>query len=230
MGLPYRRRPRRVFSLWQILALGLGVVLIVLAWEQLSRSSGSAPAAPDPNQTPTLPRSLTRRDVLPTPTPDLRAPRRAIVFPAAALTSPIIESIRTEDSWETRYLGRNVGHLEGTAWLDEPGGNIVLAGHVEDETGAPGPFAYLFSADVNDFVILQEGERSMIYRVTSIERAQPEDMFYVAQDGRHRLTLITCTDWNFTEQTYLGRLIVVAEPVAPGQGLAAVATPTLALE
>ncbi|MCC7208670.1 MAG: sortase [Anaerolineae bacterium] len=239
MSLPYTRRPRRSFSFWQMLLLGIGVVLIVMAWDQLGKSQNGPDSAPstgsDVALTPTLPRSLTGRDVLPTPTPNLNAPRRAIVFPAASLTSPIIESIRTEDSWETRYLGHNVGHLEGTAWLHGPGANIVLAGHVEDENGAPGPFAYLFGAKVGDLVILQEGGQQVVYRVTAIDRAEPTEMQYVAQNGNPRLTLITCTDWSYSERTYLGRLIVVAEPIeaAEAQGLAAniappFATPTAA--
>lgn len=232
MGLPYSRRPRRRFSFWQLLVLGIGVVLIVVAWDQLSRNmdalDGAAPAGLEAGLTPTLPRNLTGRDVLPTPTRNLNAPPRAIVFPAAALTSPIVESIRTADSWETRYLGHNVGHLEGTAWLHGPGTNIVLAGHVEDQNGAPGPFAYLFGAELGDLVILQEGAQQVVYRVTAIEQAEPTEMQYVAQNGSPRLTLITCTNWDYGEGTYLGRLIVVAEPMEAGQGFAAITTSTAA--
>jgi LPXTG-site transpeptidase (sortase) family protein len=217
MGLPYQRRKRRPFSWWQLILLVIGVVLIVFSWDRLNRESRVAQNGQlgntAPGLTPTLPRSLSRADVLPTPTPDRDAPPRVIVFPAAALTSPIIEAIRTENSWETRYLGNSVGHLEGTSWLNGMGGNIVLAGHVESETGAPGPFAYLFKVTTNDLIILQDGKQSVYYKVSSIVRAAPDDIGYVAQDGHHRLTLITCTDWDQTQRTYLGRLIVIAEPV-----------------
>jgi LPXTG-site transpeptidase (sortase) family protein len=218
MGLPYQRRKRHSFSWWQMILLVIGVVLIVFSWERISegthleQSGQSATLAP--GLTPTLPRSLSRADVLPTPTPDRDAPPRAIVFPAAALTSPIIEAIRTDNSWETRYLGNAVGHLEGTSWLNGIGGNIVLAGHVESETGAPGPFAYLFKVTTNDLVILQDGKQSVYYKVSTIVRAAPDDIGYVAQDGHDRLTLITCTDWDQNQRMYLGRLIVIAEPVA----------------
>ncbi len=218
MGLPYQRRKRRSFSLWQFLLLVIGVVLIVFSWERISQvSQGGQPGNLPPGVTPTMPRSLSRADVLPTPTPDLDAPPRNIIFPAAALTSPIIEAIRTQNSWETRYLGNSVGHLEGTSWLNGMGGNIVLAGHVESETGAPGPFAYLFKVTTDDLIILQDGKQSVYYKVSDIVRAAPDDIKYVAQDGRHRLTLITCTDWDQNQRTYLGRLIVVAEPVATAQ-------------
>ncbi len=218
MGLPYQRRKRRSFSLGQFVLLVIGVVLIVLAWDRaneamrLAQTDGLAPGV-----TPTMPRSLSRADVLPTPTPDRDAPPRVIVFPAAALSSPIIEAIRTQDSWETRYLGNSVGHLEGTSWLNGLGGNIVLAGHVESETGAPGPFAYLFKVSQDDLIILEDGKQSVSYRVSSIVRAAPDDIGYVAQDGRNRLTLITCTDWDQGLRTYRGRLIVIAEPVATAQ-------------
>jgi LPXTG-site transpeptidase (sortase) family protein len=159
------------------------------------------------------PPGLTRRDVLPTPTIDLSAPMRLITFPSASMSAPIIPAGRVQGSWETRHLGDSVGHLVGTSWLDDPGGNIVLAGHVESYTGAPGPFAYLFEAEVGDLVILREGTREEHYRVTAIEQANPYDIRYVAQDGRDRLTLITCTDWDYKQKTYLGRMVVIAEPV-----------------
>ncbi len=218
MRSPYQRPARRGFSCLQLLLLLVGAVVIFFAWQQISRPP--APAFPDgemPPVTPTMPISLSRADVLPTPTTDAGAPRRSIEFPGALIVAPIITAIRTADSWETRYLGDAVGLLEGTSWLDDPGGNIVLAGHVETALGAPGPFAHLFEALPGDEVILREGERTAVYRVVTVERAAPDAMEYVAQDGRPRLTLITCSDWSFTDQTYLSRLIVVAEPVSADQ-------------
>jgi len=173
---------------------------------------------PEPSETvsssfQSSPPGLTRRDVLPTPTPDVTAPVRIITFPGASMSAPIIPAGRVQGTWETRHLGESVGHLVGTSWLDDPGGNIVLAGHVESATGAPGPFAHLFEAAVGDLVILREGTREVHYRVTIREEAAPTDIGFVAQDGQPRLTLITCTDWDNERATYLGRLIVVAEPV-----------------
>jgi sortase A len=157
--------------------------------------------------------ALTRRDVLPTPTPDTSAPQRLIVFPSASISAPIIPAGRVQGTWETRHLGDSVGHLVGTSWLDGPGSNIVLAGHVESATGEPGPFAYLFQAHLGDTIILREGTREQYYKVTEIEEVQPDDVSYVAQSGKPRMTLITCTDWDFETNTYLGRLVVIAEPV-----------------
>ncbi len=195
------------------------VVLALVLW----RLGGLIWPEPGEIETAALqaaPAGLTRRDVLPTPTPDVTAPVRIITFPGASMSAPIITAGRVQGTWETRHLGDSVGHLVGTSWLDDPGGNIVLAGHVESATGAPGPFAHLFEAAVGDLVILREGTREVRYRVTAREEAAPTDIGFVAQDGHPRLTLITCTDWDNDQATYLGRLVVVAEPVldAAAQG------------
>jgi LPXTG-site transpeptidase (sortase) family protein len=135
------------------------------------------------------------------------------------MSAPIIPAGQVRGSWETRHLGDSVGHLVGTSWLGDPGGNIVLAGHVESQTGTPGPFAHLFRAKIGDLVIIREGLHEERFRVTIIQQVDPHDVTWLAQDGRARLTLITCTDWDNESQTYLGRLVVVAEPVvATAQG------------
>lgn len=220
IGSPYRRRfnftSRTCFMLTlEILVLGLAVWR--LSATLLPSSDGRGGTMP--LNTPP-PASLTRRDFLPTPTPDNSVPPRLIAFPGASMSTPIIPAGRVKGTWETRHLGDSVGHLVGTAWLDGPGGNIVLAGHVESFTGAPGPFAHLFEAKIGDVIILREGVREEHYRVTEIEQVDPYDVTWVAQDGRSRLTLITCTDWDYKNQTYLGRLVVVAEPtMLAAQGL-----------
>jgi LPXTG-site transpeptidase (sortase) family protein len=194
----------------------LGVELIILAlvvW-RLNGSLWPIPNGTAPTEIKSPPPALTRRDVLPTPTVDTVSPTRMITFPAASMSAPVIPAGRVQGTWETRHLGDSVGHLVGTSWLDDPGGNIVLAGHVESAAGAPGPFAYLFEAKVGDLVILRDGAREEDYRVTAIKRVGPYDVSYVAQDGHPRVTMITCTDWDYEQQTYLGRLVVIAEPAA----------------
>lgn len=193
----------------------LSVELIVLAFAiwRLSTALLPAPANATPPRTPP-PAGLRRDDFLPTPTPDMSRPPRTISFPAADVSAPIIPAGRVKGSWETRHLGDSVGHLVGTAWLGDPGGNIVLAGHVESFTGAPGPFAYLFQAHPGDLIVLRDGPREERYRVTQIEYVDPYDLTWLAQDGVPRVTLITCTDWDTQARTYLGRLVVVAEPVS----------------
>lgn len=198
-----------VFAVWR---LGLAV---------LPSSSEPAHTPTNPANEATAPGALRPSDVLPTPTPDRTVPPRIITFPGASMSTTIVPAGRIKGTWETRHLGDSVGHLVGTSWLGDPGGNIVLAGHVESASGAPGPFAHLFEAQEGDLVILREGGREAYYSVTAIRRAEPDDISYVAQDGKHRITLITCTDWDYASESYLGRLIVIAEPTAAAQNPAA---------
>ncbi|NLX08610.1 MAG: class F sortase [Chloroflexi bacterium] len=212
--LPSYRRHSRPARL-TLLLLVAEIVVLVLAFDRLRQSW--QPAQGSVSATLAFAPALSRDDILPTPTPDTSRPPRSIVFPDAGVSASIIPAGRTATSWETRHLQDAVGHLSGTSWLDDFGGNIVLAGHVENASGEPGPFAHLFTAHLNARVVLRDGTREEHYRVTAIETAAPNALQYVAQDGRRRLTLITCTDWDSEAETYLGRLIVVAEPLdTPG--------------
>ena len=76
------------------------------------------------------------------------------------------------------------------------------------------------AATVNALQLLAEAERILAeddveyrYRVSAIERVAPDAVEFVAQDGVPRLTLITCDDWNFEDQTYNSRLILIADPL-----------------
>jgi len=208
-----RYRRRTGFAWWQLLLLLIGVIAIFGAWQQFVGPNRSPlePLIPA-DMTPTLPEHLTSRDVLPTLTPVPNAPIRQIIFASAHVDAPIVPAVRSGASWEVRYLGDSVGHLEGTGWLNDPAGNIVLAGHVEDAKGQPGPFAQLSLSAPGDTVILREGSKENLYRVVSVNQAAPDDMHYVAQDGHRRLTLITCIDYDFKDGIYQKRLVVVAEP------------------
>ena len=212
IGSPKKRRLR--FTRLSCTMLSVELIVLIFAVWRLSTALLPSPATDaTPLRTPP-PQGLRPEDVLPTPTPDRTAPVRQIMFPSASVGAPIIPAGRVRGTWETRHLGDSVGHLVGTAWLDGAGGNIVLAGHVESFTGAPGPFAYLFEAKLGDLVVLREGTHEQRYRVTRIEYVDPYDVTWLAQDGVSRITLITCTDWDYDIETYLGRLVVVAEPVA----------------
>lgn len=220
IDLPRRRR-RIQFTRRTCFMVSVELIVLVLVGWRLSHfifdMDRGTPVST--GQLRPAPTALSRRDVLPTPTPDFTIPARLITFPGASMSAPIIPAGRVGGTWETRHLGDAVGHLVGTSWLDGPGSNIVLAGHVENYLGAPGPFAHLFEAKEGDLVILREGATESHYRVTAIRQADPYDVSYVAQNGNPRLTLITCTDWDYEQNTYLGRLIVIAEPaITTAQG------------
>lgn len=191
----------------------LGAALVLVAGDILpalpSSSRLSGDRGPRIEQPP--PRALEPEDILPTLTPIPYVPPKLITFPAAEMSATIVEAGRVGGTWETRHLGDSVGHLVGTTDLFDLG-NVVLAGHVESHTGSPGPFRYLFEANIGDLVIISQGTRESYFAVSDIEIVDPYDVSWVAQSGPHRLTLITCTDWNPVSRTYDGRLVVIAEP------------------
>lgn len=138
---------------------------------------------------------------------------RRIFFPNAETAGTIVEAYRKPGGWEVGHLQQLVGHLEGTPWLDQDG-NMVLAGHFEDELGRPGPFRYLYFAEVGDRILIQEGDGPMhVYVVNEVFRTDPNDLEILRKTDSPKLTLITCDSWSYQTAAYEQRLVVVAEPV-----------------
>lgn len=133
-----------------------------------------------------------------------------ILIPAAGVSAPIIRVFISEGNWDITNLGDNVGHLQGTAWLDEPG-NIVLSGHVELSSGGKGVFASLLELKMGDIVIIEHHDTSTQYVVNDIRKVQPNDLTPLYPTSSDQITLITCDDYNFISDSYEQRVIVVAE-------------------
>jgi sortase A len=115
-------------------------------------------------------------------------------------------------SWDVTNLGMNVGHLQGTAWLEDAG-NIALSGHVELADGRAGVFASLHELKPGDLVVLRQGGSERRYSVTEVKTVQPEDLTPLYPTIEERLTLITCGNYNFFQDTYLERVVVVAQRI-----------------
>lgn len=135
-----------------------------------------------------------------------------IFIPRAGIYSRVIQAYLDGGSWDVSKLGRNVGHLEGTAWLNEPG-NVVLSGHVEMADGRGGVFVDLADLNVGEVIQMQSGGEQYIYIVTEIYLTDPNDLQPIMPTTQRRLTLITCNDYDFFTNTYLERRIVIAEPL-----------------
>lgn len=150
------------------------------------------------------------------PTPDLNAElatERKIFFPNASTAGRIVTARRVAGGWDITYLQDLVGHLEGTPWLGQ--GNTVLAGHFEDALGRPGPFRYLYEAQIGDRILIQDGKDAplQVYIVTVVARTTPDDLEVLRNTDTARVTLITCDNWNPDRYGYDERLVVVAEPL-----------------
>ena len=121
----------------------------------------------------------------------------------------------TIGSWNVSRLGNNIGHLEGTSWLPDDG-NVVLSGHVELAGGERGIFANLHELTVGERVVIQHDGVDYHYDIVSVGITEPTDLapLYPTNDGINRLTLITCGSYDFLSNSYLERVIVVAEQVS----------------
>jgi LPXTG-site transpeptidase (sortase) family protein len=134
----------------------------------------------------------------------------ALFIPSAGIYAPIVQTYLDGTSWDVSQLGTNVGHLQGTAWVDTPG-NVVLSGHVELSDGRQGVFANLNEVVVGDIIVVVMNGDEWRYIVTEISSTTPEDLSPVYPTTDERLTLITCEDYDFISDAYLERTIIVAE-------------------
>lgn len=139
-------------------------------------------------------------------------PKASLSIPTAGVTADVVAVYLDGQSWDVRELGPNAGHLEGTAWFGQPG-NIALAGHVEMPDGKPGIFANLAELNAGDPIILSLDGNEQQYEVTEIKRVEPDDLSVLYPSTTDKLTLITCDDYSFVQNTYLERVVVVAERV-----------------
>jgi LPXTG-site transpeptidase (sortase) family protein len=166
---------------------------------------------------PTLPQLIPTFSVTDTPllddptlTPTSVLTATTLYIPSAGIYAPVIEVFLDGNSWDIRNLGTNVGHLQGTAWLDTPG-NIVLSGHVEMADGRLGVFATIEELAQGDLVVLQHGTEERRYGVREISRVAPDDLHVLYPTQSEQLTLITCDAYDFFQNAYLERVVVVAD-------------------
>ncbi len=159
--------------------------------------------------------AVTLEDGLPTPVAlagRSEVPTGTTLFiPNAAIYSDVIQAYLNGQSWDISQLRQRVGHLEGTAWIDRPG-NVVLSGHVELSDGRPGIFAQLETLSPNDVIMLESQGQQHTYYVTDVYRTTPDDLTPLQPtSSTHRLTLITCGEYDWVSDRYEERVIVVAE-------------------
>src|SRR5258707_8517030 len=83
------------------------------------------------------------------------------------LSRRIVEFPLANDTWSIKPWEKNVGHLAGTGWFDNPG-NIVIAGHSTLPNGKPGTFYHLDQLTVGSNIALFDGSVNRQYTVTDI--------------------------------------------------------------
>ncbi len=133
-----------------------------------------------------------------------------IVVPTAGINTNIVQVYLNGVSWDVSRLGYNAGHLQGTAEFGAKG-NFVLAGHVEMADGRPGVFASLNEIGVGDPLVLGKGKSTRRYIVRAVTTVEPDDLSVLYPTTTDQLTLITCGDYDFWQNVYRERLVVIAD-------------------
>jgi LPXTG-site transpeptidase (sortase) family protein len=111
-----------------------------------------------------------------------------------------------------------VGWWDGSAYVGDPFGSTVIAGHVDSATEGIGFFAKLLGIRVGAKVTLQGNGHRVSYRVVATQTvakdALASDSQAFDQTGDHRLVLITCTGVYHPDQGgYDRNLVVIARPL-----------------
>lgn len=192
--------------------LGGMIIGVAVALDQFILEDGfasdTAPAA-SPSTTPASAAVSPTEDMALQPD---SASYPSIFIPDAGVSEFIIESRLEPDGWRVHHLGNRVGHLEGTSQVGE-GGNIVLAGHVENSDGDPSIFARIGELEIGQPVVIAHGTTEYSYLVTEVKTVPADDMSVIYSTSDNRVTLITCTGYNIISDRYDERIVVVAQQV-----------------
>ena len=203
---PRLRRFALVPMMWVAL---LGIVVGVGFYLTQTTPAPIVPPAftDEPTATPTESAKARATSLPPT------KPNATLTLPTLGIFAEIITAYIDEDgAWDVSQLGMRVGHLDGTAWVNQVG-NVVLSGHVEMADGRLGVFAPLEQLKVGDVLTIEDRETLYRYQVYDIRYVTPNiiDVLEDHPTRPHTLTLITCSGYRFVSNEYAERLVVFAE-------------------
>lgn len=202
-----RRDPGSTLARFMLLGIVFGLSFMLFdRWRNPPPAVAPPAATLAPTDEPTPPPTSVS---LPTVTPIAKA---NLIAPTAGINAQVVDVYLDGSSWDVSSLGEKVGHLEGTAWFGKPG-NIALAGHVEMRDGRPGIFARIDEVKEGDPIILKLNTVEQSYRVTQILRVQADDLSVIYPSTVEKITLITCDQYDFIQNAYLERVVIVAERV-----------------
>ena len=143
----------------------------------------------------------------------------AVVLPGGA-TAPVKPASTVDGLLVVPEQVQQVGWWDGGAQAGEPFGSVVIAGHVDSDTGGLGFFARLLRVRTGDEISVRAVGHRATYRVSRVESV-PQDALATGSDafdqaGPHRLVLITCTGaYDRSRGGYQNNLVVTALPVGP---------------
>jgi len=219
------------FSIFRVILFGMVAGIAFFAYDTWRSGQETSPAPADVtvNSSPTNPQTVSQDtpvDTSQTATgdntavntiPDYVSPIAAdaeIFIPSVSIIAPITQAYLDGTSWDVSHLGTSVGHLQGTSWVSDAPGNIVLSGHVELSDGRRGVFAELDEVQVGERIIVTQNGEERVYIVVAVNEVEPEDLTPLYPTEFERLTLITCGGYDFFSDEYEIRTVVVADRVS----------------
>lgn len=134
-------------------------------------------------------------------------------------TQAAVEPARTVDGeLQVPTNVNRVGWWDGSAYVGDPFGSTVIAGHIDSATQGIGFFAMLLGIKVGGKVTVQGSGHRLSYRVVAVQSvaqdALASDSQAFDQAGNHRLVLITCTGTYHPDRGgYDRNLVVIARPL-----------------
>ena len=109
----------------------------------------------------------------------------------------------------------SVGWWIGSSAIGDSRGQVMLAGHLDDDQGRIGAFAALSTLRPGDHVTVGAATRRVTYRIVALhdyrKTALPRGLF--AAGGPPRLTLITCGGPFTPGQGYADNVVAIGVPV-----------------
>jgi LPXTG-site transpeptidase (sortase) family protein len=133
-----------------------------------------------------------------------------IEIPKLNVKMSIVGVPQTKSSWDVKWIGRDAGWLNGSAFPTWSG-NSVLTGHVWDAAGKPGPFALLKDLKYGDQVKIHAFGQVFTYEIRESSLISPTNVTTMMQhEEKSWITLITCEVFNEKTETYSYRRMVKA--------------------
>lgn len=154
------------------------------------------------------------------PTPALVAPPATpsvpptLSIPMLDLTRTVVAAPVNAAGWDVSALDDEVGWLTGTGAHPGDRWGVALTAHASRSNGTAGPFGYLWRVPLHAEIRYQHAGHTYIYQVIDKRWLAPTDTRAVFVPDGDTLLLVTCDGWNFLDQTYTQRLLVVAQRVA----------------
>ena len=208
-----------------------GLVLTTASGWQLSRSDQAETAPPAPVRTFDAPATVpSARVVKPSPRAVASGKPRKSAPPVAKVpvvglpawvrlprSSQAVRIVPVGVDWEHALVLPSipsVGWWIGSSALGAARGQVVLAGHLDDDQGRIGAFAALSTLRPGEHVTVGAVNRRVTYRIVALQSyrktALPRSLF--AAGGPPRLTLITCGGPFTPGQGYADNVVAIGVP------------------